>query len=197
MTDQEMTAREVLTAVLDQLKNQAQIPQILLDPSVRTEMANDSDWHRTRIGYMGYDSVIVISVNGQNWALGLGKACGAYPADPYDCDIIALPVDPTGKDVAQLRAEISALIEESTHFRNSLVYVLDGGDFATSQNARLGLKLVERIKPIFSDFIVQSPEYKEGILHLDLRPVIQKAYRYKPSLVEFMTQSILHVLAQS
>jgi hypothetical protein len=55
-----------------------------------TEIARDSDWHRTKVGYMGYETAGLFEFGGSIWIVGRGEACGSYPADPYDSDILAL-----------------------------------------------------------------------------------------------------------
>jgi len=91
------------------------------------EIADDSDWHRTRKGYMGYDKADLLRLDGKVWVIARGEACGSYPAAPYDSEILALRFelkreDGKRKTKAQTRNELSDAVAGSTYFRNSLVY---------------------------------------------------------------------------
>lgn len=50
-------------------------------------VADDSDHHRTRRGFMKYDGGKVISLEGKHWIIGKGTPYGSYPADRFLGDI--------------------------------------------------------------------------------------------------------------
>jgi len=90
-------------------------------------IADDSDDHRTRRGYMRYLSFRIITLGSQQFALGLGTAWGSYPARPYENDIMILKVPQAIKDV-----EICKWLEETVPsnriFRSSVILGMELGE---------------------------------------------------------------------
>lgn len=68
-----LSVYQVLEGVYNFLKDLGG-KEITLPFQVRVEIANDSDWHRTRVGYMIYEKVLMLRVDGREWAVVLGKS---------------------------------------------------------------------------------------------------------------------------
>ena len=71
-----------------------------------SEIANDSDWHRTRIGLMCYNGAGLFSLEGRMWAIAQGIKGGSYPGEIYLGDIIALDLVSDGKSEDDLKKEL-------------------------------------------------------------------------------------------
>lgn len=93
--------------------------------SCSTEIADDSDWHRTKIGYMTYTNIYQTP----KWVLGLGYKTGSYPGDVYKQDILAIPI----KDVEN--HDINSVIKQASYFKNSLIVLIEGSLLAISKNS--------------------------------------------------------------
>ena len=82
---------ELLPRVFEELKKALPSRKVVkLNEPVYALIASDSDYHRTREGYMEYADVILTGISGVQWAIALGEAWGDYPAEYYDNDISAI-----------------------------------------------------------------------------------------------------------
>lgn len=191
-----LSVGDLLKKTYEALKERLQGQEMKLPLPARTEIANDSDWHRTRVGHMEYESVCLIEVAGKKWLIGLGKACGAYPADPFNSDILALPFE-GGEFNEGALAEICCQITQSSYFRHSLVVGVSDGGLGGNTKGSFGLKALDLLREVFSCFIAQELEIDPTVFHLDLRPVVTKPRRYKPELVDRLVDSLVKVLESS
>ncbi|MBU2104711.1 MAG: hypothetical protein KKF67_02975 [Nanoarchaeota archaeon] len=119
------TGGELLERVFDSLVNEHSYHQIDLPVNedgdgICTIIANDSDDHRIRLGFMEYKQLSFSEFGKNVWAIGLGKATGSYPARPYCNDIIALelPENPIDNAVEYFVSRIIG----SGNFKNSLIH---------------------------------------------------------------------------
>ena len=84
--------------VYEKLYDKYGIKKIQFEEPVCVVIAVDSDYHRTRRGYMGYEEVSLIGSEEKKWIVGVGIKCGSYPGSRYLCDIIALEYEEDVKD---------------------------------------------------------------------------------------------------
>jgi hypothetical protein len=131
-----ISVRELLEQTMSGLEQRLNPRKIILQEGVLTEIANDSDWHRTREGYMQYNSAALYSINDKTIMFALGTACGGYPADPYDSDIMAFEFETNSKSAKCISEELKKKIRKSTYFQNSILIGLSDGrlDSSKSQN---------------------------------------------------------------
>ncbi len=190
-----ISARQLLEGVYSSLKNKLGGREIHLPSKAMVEIANDSDWHRTRIGYSAYETALLLNVEGKEWAVAFGTNCGSYPAEPYNCDIAAVSVFPIGKSDEEIAKEVYKALKKGSYFRNSLIYTLADGQLAVSKNSKFGQKVLELLRPKIKEFIVQDLETDSRYLYLDLRPVVKCAIEYKPEFVSFLCDIFRSVLA--
>ncbi len=124
-------------------------------------IANDSDYHRTRTGHMNYRTIDLAEIGNKCWALGLGKACGDYPAESYENDIIAIGMFETkrmkedeAKRMNEMPEEYIAKRATEGNFHNSIIHVYNGrlrliGDFVMPFKMHFnpfGKKMFEQIR---------------------------------------------------
>ena len=76
--------RELLKRTYSELTEKYNPQEITFNNKAITEIANDSDLHRTRVGHMWYESAGLFQLNGKLWAIARGERGGGYPAEPYD-----------------------------------------------------------------------------------------------------------------
>ncbi|MBI5066178.1 hypothetical protein HZA97_08135 [Candidatus Woesearchaeota archaeon] len=157
---------------------------------VRTEIADDSDWHRTRTGYMRYKRAGIFNLKGNTRVIAKGEACGSYPADPYDSDILAFEfLRETEKDSLQVREDIIDKIAMSSYFKNSLLCGMSDGSLTSTK------KMFELLKPELNNFIAETPKYDPEFLSLStLSPICTSSVKYKPEFAEFLANSIEAIL---
>lgn len=191
-----ITASELLKQVFESMQRKLEGREIQLPSAALAEIANDSDWHRTRIGYMSYQAVTLVKIDDKEWALAFGSASGDYPAGPYSCDIVVLPVSTNGKSDEQLVLEIHDALAASSYFRNSLVYAMYDGSLAGAKNGRFTQSVIELLRPRIMEFTAQEMEINRGVVHLDLRPVVKSSYLYKPEFVTFLSDSFCDLLGR-
>lgn len=189
---QGLSARELLKGVYNTLKDGGR--EIKLPSKAMAEIANDSDWHRTRVGYTGYESAILLKVGEKEWTVAFGTACGSYPADPYNCDIAAVSVSTNGKSNKEIVKEIHGALEKGSYFRNSLIYAMADGQLAINKDGRFDQKVLELLGPRVQEFIAQDLETDSRYFTMDLRPVVKSAVQYKPEFVVFLSDTFRTVL---
>ena len=188
--DQGLSARELLTETFNDLRSKLRGKVVNLSSKATAEIANDSDWHRTRIGYTGYESAVLVDNISKQWAIAFGNKCGSYPADPYNCDIAAVPVSTDGKSEEQVAKEVHEALEGNSYFRNSLIYAMADGKLAVSREGRFGQRVLELLRPKVQEFIAQDLETDSRYFTMDLRPVVKSDVRYKREFVAFLSDII-------
>ncbi len=191
MATQGLSVRELFAQVFDMLKENLSGEVIKLPYRAFAEIANDSDWHRTRVGGMCYESTVLVRMNGKRWALAFGTATG-YPADPYNCDIIAVEVSQYGDGIDG--ATLSCELEKSTYFKNTLIFAKADGTLFAPKNGfeRRMFKALEKVD--LSGFLARAPEIDPEHMTMDLRPVVTAVARYKKEFVSFLSKLLQEVL---
>lgn len=195
-TKQVLLVRELFENTYKRLGDRNSNREIILPEKVTSEIADDSDHHRTRTGYMGYETVRFFNFNNKSWLIGNGKACGDYPARPYNSDILALELD-FNKNSKIIHNNFQKNI--GSYFRNSLIHGMSDGMLASSEHGRFTNAMMTLLKPRIEEFVAEWPKYNVEILDpsTGFRPVNTSAMKYKLGLVDFLAESIETVLKQS
>lgn len=187
-----LSARELFKGAYAAIKNASR--EIKLPQTALAEIADDSDFHRTRVGYSGYDFAVILKLGDKEWAISLGTACGAYPADPYNCDIVAVQVCTKGKTEKQLAIEIMKELIRNSYFCKSLIIALADGRI-TLMGTPLSQKIGEILGPKIDEFIAKEMEINPKVIHTDLRPVVTSAVEYEKAFVPVLCDAINKALA--
>lgn len=195
--DTSLSVRELFQGVCEKIEKEFRGEQIILSNRAMSEIADDSDNHRNRTGYMGYNSVVLVKIGEKNWALGFGVAGGGYPADPYSSDIIALSISPDGKSDEELTQEIYRAIETTSYFHDSIICGMADGRLFLKENAHFGKKMMGILQSRIRDYIAQSLEIDPTLLYMDLRPIVKSSMKYKPEFVDFLKDSIIGLLKEA
>lgn len=114
----ELYASEVLERTFEEIIKKQPNRQVVFSELVSTVIADDSDHHRIKRGYMVYKEVRILQFNGKHWAIGMGEAQGDYPARPYGRGIIAVKILPDESIGAE---EIAEKIQIEGGFSNLLL----------------------------------------------------------------------------
>lgn len=192
-----LTIRELLENTYESLAKRNPHQEIILNKPALSEIANDSDWHRTRIGYMRYEKANLFNFSNNDWAVCIGEKFGSYPAERFDSDLSALKLTIEGKKPEQIEEDIRNNFHRYDYFQNSLVFGFRYGNMGISKDSKLGEKMQELLKPKIENFIVQKAEYDETkILCSTLEYPVVKNVLYKPNFVGFLTETIETVLKE-
>lgn len=187
--------RDLLKNAYKTLSQQHKNQEIIFPNRALTEIADDSDGHRTRTGYMGYEGARAFQFNGKIWVVARGEKCGSYPAEPYDSDVMALEFPLKGRITKATKEELVKKIGESSYFTNSLIYGMVDGNLAVNKKGRFGKQMLEQLRPRIQEFIAQEPEYDRSvILASTLHYPTTKNMLYKPEFADFLAESFEAVL---
>ncbi len=190
-----LNVRELLKSTYLRLYERHNPQVVVFSNRALAEIANDSDYHRTRVGYMGYDSAGLFQFDGKTWAISRGEKCGGYPAEPYDSDLLALEFLAEGKTPKQIQEELGEGIGQSSYFRNSLIFGMADGNLSLNKEGRFGEKMLKRLQPEIQRFIAQEPEYDRSVILVStLQYPTTKNMLYKPEFADFLADSIEAVL---
>jgi len=186
-----LSAREVLEGVYNLLKKKFKAKEIKLPKPATAEVGNDSDWHRTRIGYIKYEKFLLLKLNsGKAWIISLGTVCGDYPANRYDCDLAAIPISKKRK----IAHEGFKLLKKNSYFKNSIIFSLYTGELAVKENT-FGRKIIEILGRELDKFIAKEAEIDHRYFNLDFTPVVKSPLEYKPKLIDFLSEIAISVLS--
>ena len=72
----DLNVRELLKKTYSILCKRYKPKDITFSERALTEIADDSDWHRTKKGYMGYGAAALFQLDGKSWAIVRGEKCG-------------------------------------------------------------------------------------------------------------------------
>lgn len=185
--DGNLSVVSLLEKICGQLAEKFSTKEIILPCPVFSMVASDWDEY----GYMLYKKVNLLRLD-QTWVLGLGSPSG-YPADLYAGDILAFEIDTGNKTEPELAVEIEKIIENKTHFRNTLLIGLYDGGLSTSQGNSLSIKLREQLVNDTPSFVSQLPEYGNSF-YLDGRRTVEREIKYKKEFVDYLVNAIKSVL---
>jgi hypothetical protein len=193
----ELKVRKLLEKTYENLAERNPHKEIRFEPAL-SKIADDSDWHRTKIGYMKYESANLFKFNGKNWVVARGESYGDYPARPYDSDITALEPSEENPTSNYIRSKLAS----SCYFRNSLIFSLADGNLGVGTNSPFfenpfEKRMKEMLEPRIPDFVAQKPEYDTGaLLTSTLQHPVTKEMLYKPDFVDFLTETIEKILKE-
>lgn len=182
----DLSVREVIKATYNKLVKEHQAKKIHFPQGIMVEIANDSDWHRTRVGYMKYSEIGVLDIGDKKWLFGMGEKAGSYPGEIYDCDLIGKRVE---SDLSKKRIEDKIMIGE--YFRNTLILGMASGQLGVSGKDKFGGRMVKCLeRDIKQEHFSQQVEFDNSHFTMDLRPVCTRVARYSPKVVDVIANAI-------
>jgi len=191
-----LSVHDLLRAVCRLLSRRYSRHSIHFPEGVCTEIADDSDWHRSRRGYMRYRSAKVVKIGGKRWVLARGEKSGTYPADPYDSDLIAIRIADRGKVNAKLADQVAQSIEEGSYFRNTLVCGLADGRLACYSRSPFADQMAASLRSMLERIIAEDVRRDERYLSLsDLRPIVTSSMKYRPEAARILAEAIKEILS--
>lgn len=190
----ELSAVDLLQAAAEKLFEMYGEDVIQLSNIVSTEIANDSDHHRTRIGTMSYSSIAVISIGDRQWVVSVGRKTGQYPGDECLGDIVALEIDTDfcEKIIAKYFSE-----NVGEYFANSLFVAMDSGYLAGNELGFFGLKAVDRLNQSGNDIFTSMAIENTEVRTMSGAKFFSKPAKYNPTAIEAAAESIVYVLSTS
>ncbi len=152
---------------------------------VFTLIADDSDYHRIRRGFMRYKSFSIVALNSQQFAIGLGTAWGDYPADPYKNDIMILRIPQIEGSMAEICEWLKKNVPSNRGFRGSVILSMADEELGFPTAWRW---LSERL----ADFTrVKKATDKRFIAATTLKPVVTRRAEYNRKVVSAIARLIL------
>lgn len=202
---------ELLDITYSKLVERHNPQELTFQDATRSEIANDSDYHRTRIGYMCYESVGLFELDSEMWAIARGKKCGSYPGGQYVGDIIALDLVDGVKigdfffiKSDEIPEELTKEIRRGHYFLNTLFFGTDDGNIGSNEThyfdlpTRFGKRMSDLVGSRINEFVMQTPEYdKSMILASTFQHPTTQVMLYKPETPDFLADSIEQVLRET
>ena len=189
-----LDVRQLLESVCSVLSERHNPQQIVFPDKAYTEITEDSDWHRKRYGYMGYESAGLYRFGGKTWAIARGEKFVGHPAGKYDSDILALEFLAAGSSLGIVQERLKREIGLSSYFFRSLIRGLSDGNLDFSKT-NLGDEMSERVRPVMHGFIAQMPEYDPSVIKAStMSHPIKKPLLYRPEFADLLADSIEAVL---
>ena len=190
-----LSARQLLESVYFFLIHRLDGKQIILPYPAAAEIACDYDYHRESYGHFVYKKAVLLLIGAQekSWAISFGVRSEEFLAEPYDCDIIAVPLPASiSKESERAMGEIICQeIERSEYFCHSLIYAKADGQLFVNLENSFGQKVLEQLRPRLKGFIVQKAEKEHGLFFLDGRPVIASPVKYRHETIGFLGELFL------
>ena len=195
--EQDLSVRELLVNTFEEVRRITGSPEVELPKPVYSEIANDSDHHRMREGFMEYKTVCFFAnFKGKHWLFARGESYGDYPARPFDSDLIAIPIG-TAVSLAVTLECIVTEIARGAYFHNTLVCGLTNGQLTARSSSRFLGEPIRSSLARFVEFVSQRLEVDRDIfLASTLNRLTIKAARYRKELVPILAQAILHTLSR-
>lgn len=191
-----ISVRELLQRTYSGLEKKFEHTKVVFQEPAFAKIADDSDWHRTREGFMKYEEANLFRFNGNTWAVTRGEAYGSYPARPYDSDLTAILFQTEGKSKKEIQEELHSEIRSSIFFSNSLIYGMRDGSLAVNEKSPLGKKVLEALKNDVSNHVAKKQEIDTRFITTDLRYLCKQPTMYKPEFAEYLTKTIEKILKE-
>lgn len=171
LLQENITIDELLRRTYSNLSTKLPNQELTLAEPLYLEIADDSDDHRIRKGYMEYKKANIIETSGKTWLIGLGKAYGSYPSKCYNHDILTIELPNKQEFINELKSWAKEgeyhfksqtgerFVEEiwrSFYFRNSIIYGMDNGSLNARVKSRTGMKLMEALKEMQKNGIIKK-----------------------------------------
>jgi len=119
-------------------------------------IADDSDYHRTKRGYMKYAKACLLELDGKKWVFARGEKSGAYPADPFDSDVVALPLATADlDDAASIVADMEKSLSRCEGFNNTLIIAMADGSMECYCGSRFGGRVADNLPVPFKDLVAE------------------------------------------
>lgn len=181
-----MRSSEVLAMIIEELKMRYDTQDILLKDYIESEIANDSDFRKRAIGYMRYESFIMIPVgqaNRKTWAIAVGKKSGQYPGEHFQSDLVAIRLE---NDLYAEQAVELFLTKmgRNKYFQNTLLISTTDDSFEAFKFTNFGL---EALKALPSANFANQPVEIAGYEIYDFNPAyIKRGYYDKSQIAEIV-----------
>jgi len=190
-----LTVRELLEQVFTLLRGDSEL--IDLPNVVDAVIADDSDWHRTRKGYVLYKQFTVADFGGQPWLLALGSVGGDYPCRPFCCDIFVYPCLkdlPAGTPLPEdgdLVALAQKMLSDNDYYRLSVIMGMANGLLNAVKGSDLVHTVVKQLRECVNDYVAQEMVVNHEVLSLStLQPAVNSPVLYKAEFASAMADII-------
>jgi len=169
--------------------------KICFPARIEAEIANDSDWHRNRVGYIGYDEAFLVKVQDKQMVIALGEKCGQYPGDQYCCDLVVAFVLAKSKMPKDIKSSVREILSSNTYFHSSTMVAMADGRFGVRQGSPYLAQINAAISArILSDYTARDLEVDRDLLTMNLQPVVKAGVLYKEEFVDILADILKKVV---
>lgn len=197
-TIQGISVRDLLRGVFTTMKETLNGEAVPALEETMAEVADDSDWHRSRTGYMKYEEIFVARIVNAQWVIAFGVAYGSYPVRPYNCEILAIPLAAICEEGDAGRNEkIQQALPGCTYFANALIAGLANGNVAClGDEGPLKKEVMKRVWPLVGNYIARDREVNRDLLDPNngMQPVTTQTMQYKQEFVPVMAGILIAIL---
>ena len=163
--------------------------------NVSSEVADDSDWHRTRKGSLHYSKALHVHVGNRGWIIAVSTGPRGYPADQFATDLLVYPMEVSEEKITTKKIE-EYIRKKVSYFNHSPIIGLASGDIAVSQHSMFYSDVELLFKGGFNRFVEARAEYNQELMHLDGRPIVQKQTTYQPEFINFWFDALEQILSK-
>jgi hypothetical protein len=187
-----LLAKEIFEKTLELIKITLNGATVMLPNEILAKIADDSDWHRTRIGYSKYKSFVLVTIGKKRWAIALGEKYGQYPAAPYNCDLAVIKI--TGNNVIKIVQEGLG----ADYFQNSILFAMAKGSLGFMDGSSVARRLFQIFRQeSIGKFVGQGlKKSHEFIDPSTLDYLVTEEIKYKESFIPFLKDKIILVLSE-
>ncbi len=186
-----LTADQVLNEVLALLLAKWENEATDLESPIRVEVADDSDYHRTRKGYFRYNRLYVVTLPRHRWILGKGVNAGGYPADGLVSDLLARQLP------SVLQADhktIIGVVTGSEYFSHSVMVVREGGEFAVAGSQQRQAEYRRLFRADAKEVVASEGKVNTEVMTMSLEPVFDSETLWTRRMAELMAETIAQIL---
>ena len=183
-----LKAERVVYEIFELLNQRNQNILIRFKEPKAAEVADDSDSHRSRYGFMLYKEARIFNFDKRRWAVFFGDETSGYPAEGYLRDLSAIEIKEEFNSENDVENGLTKLIRKSNYFVNSLIHADSSGLLITSTDSRFYGDTSYDPR----EFIATKEEFdSEGLVFLS---VLKRPRTYKPEIIPKLTETIENVL---
>ncbi len=191
-----LSVGELLLAIYQAFAQEAGAQSLELPERTYSELTTDGDYHRPKSAGFWYDKALIIRLDDKNsktWAIARGEADEAWLGRQYNSQLIAIPADAAGENLAQTLMDF---IEQRCNFgRYELLCALADGNLTTHDRSVFFEKLSTPARRLVGNAIVSRPAYRDDVILLSGQPIPTHNARYSPQLTKDLVDVIKKTLS--
>ncbi|MFA6355385.1 MAG: hypothetical protein WCW65_03100 [Candidatus Paceibacterota bacterium] len=185
-TSDVISGSQLLQEIIATLTENLNGIKLMFKNTIDSEIADDSDQHRTKRGYMSYKEFTLFEKNGKKWALAFGTKTGDYPGNNFQSDLIAFSITEK-QTISEIKKEIAYVVPAKSHFKNSFMIVTYDGQLM------MRTALTQLIGEKMGEFIAREARYTPNF-NMDGTRCVELETSYKKEGAIFIADKLQSLL---